>query len=207
MADISKITLPSGNTYDIKDAVAREQMAGGIHFRGVTTTELTDGSATNPITINGQSYTAQNGDLVIYSYGEFIFSSDDNKWHQFGDTSELGALAYKDNVSTTIKPEGTVSTPDITVVPATETAYVAGSATGGGSVTNGTAASAVMPVLETTVQNETLTLSWTAGSFTANTPTAVTLPTFSSKTVATGITSATSSQPTFTGTQKAYTGS
>lgn len=32
MADISKITLPSGNTYDIKDAVARELIAGGISF-------------------------------------------------------------------------------------------------------------------------------------------------------------------------------
>lgn len=29
MADISKITLPSGNTYDIKDAVARQAIAGG----------------------------------------------------------------------------------------------------------------------------------------------------------------------------------
>lgn len=29
MPDISKITLPSGNTYDIKDAVARELIAGG----------------------------------------------------------------------------------------------------------------------------------------------------------------------------------
>lgn len=32
MADISKITLPSGNTYDIKDAVARQAIAGGISF-------------------------------------------------------------------------------------------------------------------------------------------------------------------------------
>lgn len=32
MADISKITLPSGNTYDIKDATAREMISGGISF-------------------------------------------------------------------------------------------------------------------------------------------------------------------------------
>ena len=32
MADISKITLPSGNTYDIKDATAREMIAGGVSF-------------------------------------------------------------------------------------------------------------------------------------------------------------------------------
>lgn len=32
MADISKITLPSGSTYDIKDAVARNAIAGGVTF-------------------------------------------------------------------------------------------------------------------------------------------------------------------------------
>ena len=32
MADISKIKLPSGNEYDIKDAVAREMISGGISF-------------------------------------------------------------------------------------------------------------------------------------------------------------------------------
>ena len=32
MADISKITLPSGNTYEIKDAVAREMISGGVSF-------------------------------------------------------------------------------------------------------------------------------------------------------------------------------
>ena len=32
MADISKITLPSGTTYDIKDAVARQAIAGGVSF-------------------------------------------------------------------------------------------------------------------------------------------------------------------------------
>ena len=32
MPDISKITLPSGNTYDIKDSVARQLISGGISF-------------------------------------------------------------------------------------------------------------------------------------------------------------------------------
>ena len=32
MAEISKITLPSGNTYDIKDATAREMISGGVSF-------------------------------------------------------------------------------------------------------------------------------------------------------------------------------
>ena len=32
MADISKITLPSGNTYDLKDATARQMISGGVSF-------------------------------------------------------------------------------------------------------------------------------------------------------------------------------
>lgn len=32
MADVSQITLPSGDTYDIKDAVARQAISGGIGF-------------------------------------------------------------------------------------------------------------------------------------------------------------------------------
>jgi len=40
-------------------------MAGGVHYRGKTTTVLYDGATTNPITINGASYTAESGDLVL----------------------------------------------------------------------------------------------------------------------------------------------
>ncbi len=108
MPDISRITLPSGSTYDIKDAVARQQIAGGVSFIGVTTTALTDGASTNPITINGESYTASNGDLVVYGDAEFIFGSA-NIWYKFGDTGDLGDLAYKDSASGTYTPAGSVT--------------------------------------------------------------------------------------------------
>lgn len=100
MPDISKITLPSGNTYDIKDAVARDAIAaleGGSYFLGVTTTALTDQATTNPITVGGQSVTAKNGNIVVYDSAEFVFNG--TKWFEFGDLSTLGALAYKDTVS------------------------------------------------------------------------------------------------------------
>lgn len=42
-----------------------ELIKGGIHFRGKTTTSLYDECTTNPITIGGASYTAQEGDLVF----------------------------------------------------------------------------------------------------------------------------------------------
>ena len=37
MADISKIKLPSGNEYEIKDAVARQMISGGVSFNIVWT--------------------------------------------------------------------------------------------------------------------------------------------------------------------------
>lgn len=56
MAVISEITLPSGATYDIKDATARHDISilkgsatGAMHYAGVTTTALADGSSTSPI--------------------------------------------------------------------------------------------------------------------------------------------------------------
>lgn len=247
MADLSKITLPSGSSYNLKDAAARAdietlktQITGGLHYLGFSDVELSDGSTTNPITIGGISITASSGDIAIYGQMEFIFSSTDSKWHEFGSTGSLKALAFKDSASgtttpsgsisqptfdgtsTTISvsgtatgnvtiaeeesgtanyiPKGSVTAPTITVTPSTVTKYVATSESAGGSKTDGTAAQCTLPVFSTSVSNETLTLGWTAGSFTANTPTAVTLPTFASQTIATGISSATSTQPTFNGT-------
>lgn len=122
MADtptISKITLPNGTTYDLKDAKAREDIAaieqaiaGGVTFMGETTTALTDGATTNPITINGNSVTAIKGYLVVSNSKEFVF--DGTKWIELGDLSALGALAWKDSVSATYTPAGTVSKPTFT---------------------------------------------------------------------------------------------
>ena len=109
MAEISQIKMPSGTVYDIKDAVARAQVGGAIIIRGTTTTALTDESTTNPITINGESYTAVANDAVFYSKKEFVF--DGTMWHEFGDMSGLGALASKDSASGSFTPSGTVSQP------------------------------------------------------------------------------------------------
>lgn len=109
MADISKITLPSGTTYDIKDAVARSFITSGVKFIGKTSTAISDESTTNPITINGNSVTATSGNLVVYGKKEFIF--DGTKWLEFGDLGTLKALAFKDSASGNFTPQGTVSQP------------------------------------------------------------------------------------------------
>lgn len=72
---ISKVTLPSGNTYTIKDAAAREAIAaleGGSYFLGVTTTALTDQATTSPIKIDGNDVTPTNGNIVVYGNAEFV---------------------------------------------------------------------------------------------------------------------------------------
>lgn len=64
----------------------------GVHFRGSTTTALTDGATTNPITIDGESYTAVMGDMVIYGNKEFLF--DGTKWNEMGDLSDTVGRKY-----------------------------------------------------------------------------------------------------------------
>ena len=102
MAEISKITIGT-STYDIKDAVARAGIAGGVHYAGITTTALSDKATTSPITIDGKSYTPTAGDIVIYvksddKHLEFIWNAkaETPHWDEFGSTGELGTAAFKD---------------------------------------------------------------------------------------------------------------
>lgn len=115
MPDISELKLPSGTVYQIKDTQARSAKG----WIGITTTALTDGATTNPITINGQSVTAVAGNITSYDEQEYIFNG--SVWQEFGDLSDLGTLAYKDSASGSYTPQGSVAAPDITVAPATDT--------------------------------------------------------------------------------------
>lgn len=115
MPDLKRITLTSGTTYDVVDQGARDLidgLTGYTKYLGVTTTPLTDGSSTNPITIDGESVTAETGNIVNYNSKEFIFNG--NVWQEFGDLSGLGDLAFKDSASGSYTPSGTVSKPTFT---------------------------------------------------------------------------------------------
>lgn len=112
MAYISQITLPTGTTYDIKDAEARElisDLSSATVFLGITTTELEDGSQADHITINGTSKLVHAGDIAIYETYEFIY--DGTEWHEFGDLSNLGSLAYQNSASGNFTPSGSVTQP------------------------------------------------------------------------------------------------
>ena len=181
MAEISKITLPSGSTYDIKDETARNlisELTSSTSYLGVTTTAITDGATTSPVTIGDQSVTPKSGDIVGYGNSEFIWSGVENKWREFGSTGSLKALAFKDSASGSFTPAGTVAAPTVTVTPNTASIKPFGSA---GS----------LPSFSATVADETLTLAFSAGALPSagNAVTAVT-----------GIKSATATAPKFTGT-------
>ena len=148
MPDISKITLPSGTTYDIKDPVARQGAAGALIFRGVTETEITDGSSASTYIVGEETVTARNGDLIVYGTKEFLYSTVDNKWHEMGDNSALRALAYKDNASGSVTPTGSVSVSS------------AGATTTVNSITD----VGSLPAWTATVSNETLTIAWSQGT-------------------------------------------
>lgn len=57
-------------------------LSGAMRFIGSTTTAISEGSTTNPITINGSSVTAINGDVILYNHIEFIWVG---SWEQLGD--------------------------------------------------------------------------------------------------------------------------
>ena len=141
-----KLTLPSGTSYYVKDDEVRAWIGDGTtsgaekrisdaetaiaalsnatHWLGITTTTLSDGSTTNPITINGASVTAVSGDIVQDSNGEeYIFNG--TAWQKFGGSiGTLGNMAYVDTGTVTITPAGSVSTPTISVDSAGSTGTV-----------------------------------------------------------------------------------
>lgn len=208
-----EITLPSGNSYYLKDNEVRTWVGDGTtsgaekrittletevaklsnatHWLGVTTTTLSDGSTTNPITINNVSVTAVSGDIVQDSNGsEYIFNG--TAWQALGSSvGTLKAFAYVDTGSVTITPAGSNASSSVTgSCSVTPSGSVSGTAVTLSTTSVGSVTSAgSMPTF--TVANEILTI--TAGA----------VPTVSSVTVADGVDTVT--DPTFTGSASSGT--
>jgi len=125
-ATISKIKFPSGNIYEIKDVYARQLLAGGLQFvvcwDGTSTPVVANIPAGVTVTYQETEYTgtmsAENAEpLTFYLvksatqlgvndyYSEYaaIGETGSKSWEKLGETrvdlSNLGALAYKDNVT------------------------------------------------------------------------------------------------------------
>lgn len=128
MPEISKITLPSGNTYDIKDATARSAIANIHTFNYLVCTEASNtpygvkwdnGGTTITGTLAASADTMYKIYLVPESnapgdyYDEYITvnpSGSTYNWEKFGSTQididNLGDLAYKDEATGSYTPEG-----------------------------------------------------------------------------------------------------
>ena len=120
---VSKVKLPGDTTiYYIKDEEARDliaQLGDFTAYLGITTTSLTDGATTNPITIDGASVTAVAGNIVsyndttgsLYTAKDFIFNG--TIWQEFANPTKLGKFAYVSQGTATFTPSvsktGTVS--------------------------------------------------------------------------------------------------
>lgn len=156
---LSKLTLPvnvsgtvSNVEYTIKDAEARqmiEDLGHALYWIGVTTTELTDGGTTNPITVGGESVTARLGGMASYGGSEFVWNG--SAWQELG-KNNFGALAFKSSASGTYTPAGSVSITQGNDTTATVT---------------GIASVGTLPDAYYTVSGETATFNWSAGTLPA----------------------------------------
>ena len=231
---IESFETPAGTEYFFKDAdlTARvgsieSSITGAMHYKGITTTVLTDGSTTATISIDGDNVTftsSDAGSVVIYDEKEYVWNG--SKWQEFGSTGSLKALAFKDSATGSYTPSGSVSQPtfsgtegniSVTGTPAgsiSATNNASGnyqpagsvgaptiSVSTAGSTTSVTPIASVgtLPSLSATVTGTKLTLSFDAGS----------LPTKGTAVdVKTSDATYTASQPTFTGTkvQLAFSG-
>lgn len=198
---VSQITVPvtSGGTttnvtLTVKDTEARELISAlgdAVYWIGVTTTALTDGLTTNPITVNGESVTAKTGGMAQYSGEEFVFNG--TAWQSIG-KNNFGSLAFKSSASGSYTPAGTVSQPTFT-------------GTQGNVSVIGTSAGSVSNVELNTTTVNSITAVGTLPTFTVSgetlTFTSGTLPTKGADTtVATSV----QTQPAFTGASTTSTG-
>ena len=80
-------SVASGNTGLVTGGAVHsainDAVASALKFQGITTTAISDGSTTNPVTINNQPYTAKKGDVVLYDGKEYLWTG--SAWEQLGD--------------------------------------------------------------------------------------------------------------------------
>ena len=170
MAEISKIKLPSGNSYDIKDAVARQMISGGVSFiiawDGTSTPTVANIPAGVVVKYNSTDYTgtldaddAETGAFYLVKsgtnpssetldiYDEYvpIGVSGSKTWEKIGDT-QLNLTDVVTDVSLSkqtdvVLGEATTFTGvNPTITVTPSTTYLGATATGTAVGANGTAA-------------------------------------------------------------------
>lgn len=163
MSDASGAKTVSQEITDLKSSVT-----GAMHYIGITTTAITDNSTTATINISGTSKTmtsADAGSVVIYGNKQYVWNG--SKWQEFGSTGSLKSLAFVDTAYTSATTVTTSAT--LNATPNFSSSEVTLSPIGipGGSVnTSSTTVNGVstQPSWGATVNQETLTISWSQGT-------------------------------------------
>lgn len=230
------ITLGAGDINTTASKTVQQELdslkditAGGVQYKGITTTTLTDGATTTVVNIGGTNTTftaADAGSIVLLAKDntasgdvteqlEFIW--DGTKWNEFGSTGNLKALAFKASASGTVgvtTAAALASAPSWTGAAAT----ISVKGTPAGSITTATGTANYKP--GGTISKPNITVTNTTGSIHAvktvgSLPSwgasvtdenlliswsAGALPTSEAKNVTTAVSAALASTPTFTGT-------
>lgn len=168
-------------------------LTGAMHFRGITSTAVTDGGIENP-TIDGTAVTTKTaGDVVLYNVQEYVWTG--SAWELLGDEGSYALKSSTDTI-TEVSNFTTNTLPTLTVTP-TDTSKVTvtnGSAaslttndvtipnvTAAGSATTASVAAGILSITigaAPTIAETPITVK-EVGTFTANTPTAVAAQTVS----------------------------
>ncbi len=112
--NVKHYSVPTQNAIDKAkaEAIAHADslVISAMNYRGVTSTTLTDGATTKPITINNESITPKNGDIVLSGAGadkkEYIWNG--NSWNELGDSSAKANKTIKiisDNTAIVVTDE------------------------------------------------------------------------------------------------------
>lgn len=148
MPEISKIKLPSGGVYDIKDATAREMISGGVSFiiawSGTSTPVPANIPAGVTVTYQGTTYTgtmdaddAQAGAFYLVkssteagvadAYDEYVPVGPDNEktWEKIGDT-QIDLSDVVTNVSLTKQTANVLGSSATFQVPKTNISFTGG---------------------------------------------------------------------------------
>ena len=81
MSQIKALTITiGGDTSSLNIAGAQKT----VHYLGVTSTEITDGSSVTTVAIDEETCTVSHGDIVDYDGTKFIYDGDEEEWMTLG---------------------------------------------------------------------------------------------------------------------------
>lgn len=104
-------SVASGNTGLVTGgsvySAINEAVSSVMKMQGTTTTPISDGSTTNPVVIDGSSYTAKKGDVVLYDGKEYLWAG--SAWEQLGDEASWALKTTSISAGTGLEGGGTLA--------------------------------------------------------------------------------------------------